>query len=258
MIRGLYTSGWGMMTLQQKMDVVANNMANVSTMGFKKDTLSLEAFPDVLAQRIYDHDDNPTTRQLGPMTLFNNLGEVKTNFAQGYFEDTGTTTDLAIDADSTAFFTVAVPQADGSLKEAYTRDGSFQLTAEGVLVTKDGNPVLGENGLIRLSGSQFAVRGDGSVETADAVVDRLKLKKVDNPESLRKTGSNLLEATAETQDGTFSGRVVQGRLEMSNVESVREMVDMISVLRAYEANQKMIQYQDATLDKACNEIGRLR
>ncbi len=258
MIRGLYTSGWGMITLQQKMDVVANNMANVSTTGFKKDALSLEAFPDLLAQRLYDRNDAPTTRQLGKMTLFNNLGEVKTNYTQGNFEDTGNSTDLALDSDPQAFFTVAVPKADGTFSEAYTRDGSFQITAEGMLVTKNGNPVLGENGVIVVPGSQFVVKSDGTVETTDAVIDRLKIKKVENPETLRKAGSNLINTTAESQDGLFAGRVVQGKLEQSNVDSVREMVDMITVLRAYETNQKMIQYQDATLEKACNEIGRLR
>ena len=107
MIRGLYTSGWGMLTQQRKMDVVSNNLANAATVGFKKDTLSLEAFPDILAKRIDDRGDNPLTRSLGSMTLFNNLAEVKTNFSQGYFEDTGLSTDLAIDGDPHAFFVVA-------------------------------------------------------------------------------------------------------------------------------------------------------
>ena len=247
-----------MLTLQQKMDVVSNNMANVSTTGFKKDTLSLEAFPDILANRVYDSGDNPATRKLGTMTLFNNPGIVKTNFSQGNLQDTGVSTDLAIDADEKAFFTIGIPQAGGTFKESYTRDGAFQITADGILVTKNGNPVLGENGPIKVLGSDFVMRRDGTVETSEAVVDKLKIKHVDNPESLRKSGSNLLNTTAETVDGTFSGNIVQGRLEQSNVESVREMVDMITVLRSYEANQKMIQYQDATLDKACNEVGRVR
>jgi len=258
MIRGLYTSGWGMMTLQQKMDVVANNMANISTTGFKKVMLSLEAFPDVSAQRLYDKNDMPATRQIGKMTLFNNIGEVKTSFTQGILEDTGTSSNLAIDSDAQAFFTIAVPQEDGTFQEFYTRDGSFQLTPDGMLVTKSGNPVLGENGVIVLSGTDFSVKTDGTVETTDAVIDKLKMKKVENPESLRNSGSNLLFATEETVDGIFSGRVLQGKLEQSNVDSVHEMIEMITVLRAYESNQKMIQYQDATLDKACNEIGRLR
>lgn len=247
-----------MLTLQQKMDVVANNMANVSTTGFKKDTLSLEAFPDLLAQRLHDRGDNPTTRAIGSMTLFNNPGVVKTDFSQGYLGETGSATDMALDADSNAFFTIGETQSDGTVKESLTRDGSFVLTADGRLVTKNGAAVLGENGPIKLSNAQFSVRGDGTVETADAVVDKLKITRVDNPESLRKRGSNLLDTTDETKPGVFVGRVVQGKLEQSNVESVREMVDMITVLRSYEANQKMIQYQDATLDKACNEIGRVK
>jgi len=218
MIRGLYTSGWGMMTLQQKMDVVANNMANISTTGFKKVMLSLEAFPDVSAQRLYDKNDMPTTRQIGKMTLFNNIGEVKTSFTQGILEDTGTSSNLAIDSDPHAFFTIAVPQEDGTYNEFYTRDGSFQFTPNGMLVTKSGNPVLGENGVIILSGTDFSVKMDGTVETSDAVIDKLKMKKVENPESLRNSGSNLLFATEETVDGLFSGRDLLGMLEQSSVE----------------------------------------
>ncbi len=258
MIRGLYTSSWGMLTLQNKMDVVTNNMANASTTGFKKVMLSLEAFPDITAQRLYDKNDIPTTRQIGKMTLFNNIGEVKTSFTQGIFEDTGTATNLAIDADPYAFFTVAVPQKDGTFKEFYTRDGSFQLTPEGMLVTKSGNPVLGENGVIVISDPQFSVKTDGTIETTDAIIDKLKMKKVENPESLRNSGNNMLYATEDTVDNTFAGRILQGKLEMSNIDPVHEMIEMITVLRAYESNQKMIQYQDATLEKACNEIGRLR
>jgi len=258
MIRGLYTSGWGMMTLQHKMDIVANNMANSATTGFKKYTLSLEAFPDVTAQRINDPDGSPFTRKLGVMTLFNNLGEVKTDFSQGTLVSSGNKTDLAFNADDRAFFTVSVLQPDGTLKEAYTRDGAFQVTSEGMLVTKNGNPVMGENGIIKVPGADFLVRADGTVETSEAVVDRLKIKVVANPGSLRKFGANLLEITPETTEGVFEGEVRQGSLEQSNVDSVRAMVEMMTVLRAYESNQKMIQYQDATLDKACNEIGRVR
>lgn len=257
MIRGLYTSGWGMLTLQKKMDVVANNMANVSTAGFKRDVLSLEAFPDILTQRIADRTDPAGTRPVGSMSLFNNLGTVRTNFTQGFLEDSGKLTDMSLDADSQAFFVVGVAQADGTVSELLTRDGGFQLTAEGMLVTRNGNPVLGENGSITIPNTEFTVRGDGTVEADNIVIDRLQIRSIANTESLRKVGGNLLNVTEETEDRAFQGRVMQGRIEQSNVEAVREMVEMISVLRAYEANQRMIQQQDGTLEKAVNEIGRL-
>ena len=247
-----------MLTQQHKMDVVSNNLANATTVGFKKDTLSLEAFSDILARRIEDRGDNPMTRSLGSMTMFNNLAEVRTSFTQGVLQDTGLTTDVAIDADANAFFVVASRDASGNAANFLTRDGSFQTTASGLLVTRNGDPVLGTEGAIQLpAGAEFTVRGDGTVEVAGAVVAKLLVRHIENPESLRKQGDNLLAATEQTRDGTFSGRVIQGRLEQSNVDSVREMVDMITVLRAYETNQKMIQYQDETLDKACNQIGRL-
>lgn len=247
-----------MLTQQHKMDVVSNNLANAATVGFKKDTLSLEAFPDILARRIDDQGDNPMTRSLGSMTMFNNLAEVKTNFTQGYFEDTGMSTDLAIDADDKAFFVVASADENGNAANYLTRDGSFHITANGLLVTRNGDPVLGQNGAILLPAAEdFTIRGDGSVEVDGVITDKLVIRRIENPDSLRKQGDNLLAATEQTEDGLFNGRVIQGRLEQSNVDPVREMVDMITVLRAYEANQKMIQYQDETLDKACNQIGRL-
>ena len=259
MIRGLYTSGYGMMTLNRKMDVLSNNLANVDTNGFKKDGVIFEEFSDVLAKRIYDYQNIPSgaPANIGNMTLFNDIAMVHTDYTQGSLENTNLKTDLAINGDDTAFFSVAVQGTDGNFHEYYTRDGSFKLDAQGRLVTKDGYAVMGTKGAITLDGSDFTVNSKGEIVQNDVLVDTLKIRKIDNPETLRKFGMNLLSTTQESTDGTFSGEVVQGFVERSNVDSVKEMVDMISLLRSYEANQKMIQYQDATLDKAVNEIGRV-
>lgn len=276
MIRGLYTSGYGMLTLQKKMDVTANNLANVNTTGFKKDAIVFEAFPDLLASRLHDGSDAPTFSQpIGKMNLFNNLGEVYTNFSQGTFDQTGTTTDMAISGDDQAFFVVARPDegnatgagtATGNAAaigansqqatEYLTRDGSFFVNAAGKLVNRDGYPVMGENGEISLASSDFTVQPDGTILQNDLVVDRLRIRHIDNVETLRKFGENLIDTTEETTESAFTGGVLQGSLEMSNVDSVREMVDMITVMRAYEANAKMVQTADSTLDKAVNEVGR--
>ena len=248
-----------MLTLQKKMDVVANNMANVSTTGFKKDTLSLEGFPDVLASRLYDSPEQPkNAANMGSMTLFNNPGRVFTNFTQGMLVDTSGNTDMAINADTNAFFSIAVAQKDGTISEMLTRDGSFIVDATGTLVTKNGDTVMGEKGPIHLKGSNILVKTDGNIFQDDVLIDKLKLRSIENPDTLRKFGYNMLTKTTESKDVAFKGTIMQGRVEQSNVESIREMVDMITILRNYDANQKMIQYQDATLEKACNAIGSLR
>jgi flagellar basal-body rod protein FlgF len=257
MIRGLYTSGYSMLTLNRKMDTVSNNMANVNTNGFKRDTVVFEEFSDVLAKRFFDGSDMLTRpANIGTMTLYNDIAEVHTDFTQGAFENTGISTDMAINGDDGAFFTIAVPQGN-EFREYYTRDGSFKLDSQGRLVTKNGDFVMGENSIITLEGSEFIISNRGEVIQNGETVDFIQIRKFDNPESLRKYGFNLLTVTAQTQEGVFEGTIEQGFVERSNVDSIKEMVDMITVLRAYESNQKAIQYQDSTLDKAVNEVGRL-
>lgn len=257
MIRGLYTSGYSMLTLNRKMDTVSNNMANVNTNGFKKDVVVFEEFSDVLAKRFFDGSDHSSKPvRIGNMTLYNDIAEVHTDFTQGALENTGLSTDVAINGDESAFFCVAVPD-NNQFREYYTRDGGFKLDAQGRLVTRDGYSVMGENGAIILEGSDFIISDRGEVVQNGETIDTIKIRKFENPESLRKYGFNLLTVTNESRDAAFEGTVQQGFIERSNVDSVREMVDMITVLRAYESNQKLIQYQDSTLEKAVNDIGRI-
>jgi len=259
MIRGLYTSGYGMITLNRKMDVVSNNLANVNTNGFKKDGVVFEEFSEVLAKRLYDNTNRPLNmpQEIGEMALFNDIAEVYTDYTQGSLENTNLNTDFAINGDDGAFFTVAVPDGEGNYREFYTRDGSFKLDDQGRLVTRSGFVVMGENGAIFLEGTEFNVNSNGEIYQNGELVDTLRIRKFENPETLRKFGMNLLAVTDETQEGAFNGTVLQGFIERSNVDAVKEMVDMITILRSYEANQKMIQYQDATLDRAVNDIGRV-
>ena len=140
MIRGLYTSGYGMLTLNRKMDVVSNNLANVNTNGFKKDGVVFEEFSDVLAKRIYDYGNRPvnSAQDIGYMALYNDIAEVYTDYTQGSLENTNLSTDFAINGDDSAFFAVAVQDGAGNYREFYTRDGAFKLDDQGRLVTRDG------------------------------------------------------------------------------------------------------------------------
>lgn len=259
MIRGLYTSGWSMLAIQKKMDVISNNLANVNTNGFKKDTVIYESFPDVLTHRINDTRSslNPSG-VVGGMRLGSDVGEVFTYFTQGQLTSTGSKLDMAIEDADSAFFTVLVPDAGGNAEEYYTRDGAFIRGPGNVLVTRDGYAVQGQNGPIVLDDGDFSVEADGSIVQNGAVVDTLLIKEFTDTKTLRKYGENLLEKTDQTEEQPFSGTVQQGFLELSNVNIVREMVDMITVMRSYEANQKVLQAQDSTLDKAVNEVGAVR
>lgn len=259
MIRGLYTSGWSMLAIQKKMDTVSNNIANVNTTGFKKDTLVFESFPDILTKRINDAASslNPSGI-VGGMRLGSDVGEVYTYFSQGQLTGTGSKLDMAIRDSDSAFFPVLVTDADGNEKEYYTRDGSFIIGPGNRLVTKDGYAVEGQNGPIVLEGADFTLEPDGRIIQNGQVVDKLLIKEFTDTRMLRKYGGNLLESTGGAQEAAFSGTVQQGFLEQSNANIVREMVDMITVMRSYEANQKVLQAQDSTLDKAVNEVGAVR
>jgi len=248
-----------MRAIQKKMDVVANNMANASTSGYKKDTLVLESFPDVMTKILRDKEvASGRPYDIGTMALGSDVGEVFTYYSQGQLNSTENKLDMAIRDSSNAFFTVAVPNADGEVNVFYTRDGSFAISGNNTLVTKDGYTVLGENGPIILEGDDFTVGEDGTIIQNGEVVDRLLIIEFADTSSLRKYGMNLIQADPDAEVVEFSGSVRQGYIEMSNVNVVREMVDMITALRSYEANQKVVQSIDQTLDKAVNEVGSVR
>lgn len=256
MVRGLYTSGWSMLALEKKMDVISNNMANASTTGYKKDTVVLESFPEIMTKIVGKHNGNSgRPRNIGTMELGSDVGEVYTNFSQGQLNNTGNELDIAIKDSGSAFFTVAVPDEEGNYRAFYTRDGSFARGSDNRLVTSDGYTVLGENGPIILNEGSFTVTEDGSVVQDGEFIDRLLITEFTDTTALRKYGYNLLQADETAQTREFTGTVQQGCLELSNVNIVREMVDMITVLRSYEANQKILQSIDQTLDKAVNQVG---
>lgn len=259
MIRGLYTSGWSMMANNKKMDVISNNLANANTNAFKKDTVVFQSFPEVLTRRINDMRSNLNpSGKVGMMELGSDVGEVFTYYDQGQLLKTDNSSDLAIRGSDTAFFTVRAPGPDGNIREYYTRDGLFTLNAENQLVTKDGYAVMGEYGPIYLDSQSFAVESDGTIIQDGAVVDRLLIREFADASALRKYGSNLVESVDGAEQVNFTGTVEQGYIEQSNVNIIREMVDMISVVRAYEANQKILQAQDSTLEKVVNEVGAVR
>ena len=261
MVRGLYTAWTGMVNEQKRLDVISNNMANADTTGFKKQGVTSQSFDDELTLRIHnDNAPSPLNYKIGNMNLGVKIGETYHDFSQGSLRETGNTYDLALSGDG--FFTIQTTNKQGVTSIKYTRDGSFTVNRDGYLVTKDGDYVLDANGKqIQIPGAQtaknvaFDERGNVSVDGRQ--IATLGIAGFANPQALLLYGENMYEATdaAGLQAGTAT--VNQGYLEMSNTNVITEMVDMITITRAYEAGQKTIQTVDKTLEKSVNEIGRV-
>ena len=259
MIRSLWTSATGMQAQALNLDVIANNLANVSTAGFKK---SRAEFQDLLYETIRppgtassQDTQVPTGIQLGHGTRPSTVLKI---FTQGDMEHTKNELDLAIEGDG--FFQIAMPSGE----TAFTRDGGFKLDSQGRVVNADGFALEPEISIPTDSVS-ISVGMDGTVsvlqagETTPTEVGTVELARFVNPAGLISMGKNLYsnsEASGDAMTGTAGedglGTIAQGFLEMSNVTVVEEMVNMITAQRAYEANSKSIQTADEMLALANN------
>lgn len=252
MLRGLYTAYTGMMNEQYRMDIMSNNLANADTTGFKKEGSTSQAYSEVMAVKIKDVSENPNTpKRLGNMSLGVKIGETYTDFSQGSLRDTGNTYDIAIGGDG--FFNIEFTNKSGETSTKYTRDGGFTLTKDGYLVTKDGDYVIGENGRIQLSTTAGNTVFDesGNIYQDDRLVASLKLTEFEDTNYLTHYGETMWDAKegAVAKDAG-DAKIYQGYLEMSNASVVKEMVNMITISRQYESNQKMLTTFDDTLEKS--------
>ncbi|HVT37215.1 MAG TPA: flagellar basal-body rod protein FlgG [Nevskiaceae bacterium] len=261
MNQALWVAKTGLDAQQTRMTVVSNNLANVNTTGFKKGRASFE---DLLYQtakqpgaQTSQTTQSPTGMMLGTGT---HVVSTDKNFTQGSLQQTGNPLDVAVNG--RGFFQVSLP--DGTA--AYTRDGSFQVSSQGQLVTSSGYTV--QPGITIPSAAQSVTIGsDGTVSVqlagtaAPQQVGSLQLADFINPAGLQARGENLYLETAASgapQTGTPGvsglGTVAQGSLESSNVNIVEEMVNMIETQRAYEINSKAVQTTDAMLQYVNNNL----
>ena len=259
MLRGLYTAYTGMLNEQYRMDIMSNNLANADTVGFKKEGSTSQAYSEVMAVKIKDTTENPNTpKLLGNMSLGVKIGETYTDFSQGSLRDTGNTYDLALSGDG--FFNIEFTNKAGETSTKYTRAGSFVLTTDGYLTTKDGDYVLGQNGRIQLSttAGNTVIDENGNIYQDNQLVAKIKITEFEDTNYLTHYGESMWDAKegAVANDAT-DFKVHQGYLEMSNISVVTEMVNMISIQRQYEANQKLITTYDESLDKSVNQVGRI-
>lgn len=265
---------------QVRLDALANNLANVDTDSYKRDTAIHKSFPELLLRRlnddgVYQHPfgSGDAAPIIGKIGLGVESNEVFTSFEQGPLKETESDYDIALDGQG--FLAVHTERG-----ERYTRNGSFQLGKEGYLETKEGLPVLGEEGPIMIKANNFLIDKQGRIWVnaefhdgdpsrmvsrennpwGEAVhLDTLKIVEFENDRYLAKQGSSLYRDTeisgpAQLMDIENRPKVVQGFVEGSNVNAVLEMVRMIEVNRAYEANQKTIQSVDGMLGKLLNEV----
>lgn len=257
MVKGLYTAYTGMINEQKRLDIISNNLANSATVGYKKESISNQSFEDVLGVKIRDASEAYLDKPIGNMSLGVRLGEVYTDYNQGSIRETGNTYDMAIDGKG--FFPIKVIDKNGAESIKYTRDGSFKITQDGYVVDVEGNMLQTSNGNLQIpmEANEVRITKDGSIMIDGAVMDQIKLVDFQNYDYLKKFGNNMYEAVdgAVTLDGT--GLLLQGYTEQSNINVVSEMVNMITITRAYEANQKAIQTADTMLDAAVNSVGRV-
>ncbi len=243
MISSLKQSVQGMTLQMQRQDQIANNLANVNTTGYKKSNIFASSIERYLTN---DKDQVSTIRTI-------KADEVYTDFSEGTLKSTGNELDVALRG--TGFFSVMTPNGI-----RYTRDGSFSLDQQGYLTTSTGDRVFGDDGFIRANkeGSKIAFLDNGSVIQDGVEIDKLRISDFNKPYKLLKTGGNYLRPEMPNNPVRVSAgfAVKQGYIEGSNVDSVEEMVSMISSHRTYESIANAMKTQDETLGKTVN-VGRV-
>jgi flagellar basal-body rod protein FlgG len=257
MVRGLYTAYTGMKNEQKRLDIISNNLANAATVGYKEENVTSQSFDDLLTIKIRDESEAYNDRPIGNMTLGVKLGEVYTNYGQGSLRETSNTYNMALEGKG--FFTVSVTDRAGNESTKYTRNGSFTMTKDGYIVDSDGNHLMGEAGAIQVpvDAASVVIDTDGTIYADGVLVDRLKITDFEDYNYLIKSGETMYQALEGAVETEASAQVRQGFTEQSNVNVVAEMVEMISVTRTYEANQKVIQSVDKTLELAANNVGKI-
>jgi len=253
MMRSLWIAGTGLAAQQTSIEVISNNLANVSTVGFKK---SIPEFQDLLYQT-FRVAGSPTTQGVLPVGVQLGLGvhavAVHRVQGQGNHEETKNALDVMIEGEG--FFQVTLP--DGTT--AYTRDGSFKLNNEGVVVTEDGMPILPsitiptDTPIISISPEGVVAVAPGN-SVPPTVIGNIELVRFINPAGLNSLGKNLYQVTGASGEAVAGlpnqegfGGLRQGFIETSNVNIAEEMVKMIVAQRAYELNAKAIQTSDEML-----------
>lgn len=254
---GIYMAASGALAYEKRLQIISNNLANASTVGYKMDHGQFQFIDpaDLPSSFVPDSPEVSTSQAQSFWFQFSSY----TDFSHGSLKNTGNDFDLALIGDG--FFCVQKP--DGV---HYTRKGDFTLNDEGVLVTRNGYPVLGDGGEITVDASaaayehkKFAVDEDGNVSVDGQQVGRLRIVEFPETGSLMKMGDTLFKPADNTPPPQEAEdyKVSQGFVELSNVDVVKMMTEMIEVLRGYESYQKVIRSADEATARSINEVGKV-
>ncbi|WP_010287031.1 flagellar hook-basal body protein [Kurthia massiliensis] len=278
MFKGFYTAATGMIAQQRRTEILSNNVANANTPGYKADQSTVRAFPNMLLSAIQksgkaslSNGFNPnSTLKIGELGTGVYVQETIPDYTQGQLVQTDLKTDIGMSQEY-------VPEnEDGSTGalffrlqtdtgEAYTRNGNFTQDGSGNLVTSNGNYVLSTTGEpIQLQSADFQVTTDGQVIENDELVAQIDVAYAEDPNRLLKQDNGLYYTEEDEEplesivgDGEYTYSLNQGYVEQSNVDAASTMTEMMSAYRSFEANQKMLQAYDRSMDKAVNEIGKV-
>ncbi len=251
MIRGLYTAASGLISSMRRMEFVTNNLANAQTAGFKQDRSALSTIDEVMVLQ-NGMIAPPSNSQLGELGMASIAEEPMIDFTQGALQETGRALDMAIEGP--AFFTVQTPEG-----VRYTRDGGFTRDADGRLTTPEGHLVLADDGNpITIPGGRLTVDPNGTMRSEGQPIARLALVEFSLEQPLKKVGSNQFAPRIDGDQPTpaTGSAVHQSFVEASNVDMAGAQTTMMELQRAYQASQRLIQYQDEMLGRAVNEIAK--
>ena len=253
---GIYMAASGALAYEKKLQIISNNLANVNTVGYKMDRAQFNAIEqnNLPASLASNTPEMSTSQAQSFWFQFNSY----TDFTSGSMKNTGNDFDLALIGEG--FFCIQKPNG-----VHYTRKGDFTLDAEGTLVTRNGHPVIGDSGEITVKYAEdprkvkaFEVDLEGNVLVNGQQVGSLRIVKFSEPDKLMKMGDTLFKpaenspAPQEAEDA----KVSQGFVELSNVDVVKMMTEMIVVLRGYETYQKVMRSADEAYTKSINDVGQ--
>ncbi|MFZ4619140.1 MAG: flagellar basal-body rod protein FlgF [Bacteroidota bacterium] len=247
MIKGIYSSGSGMQPRLMRLDVIANNVANADTTGYKKDSIFVQIMKDA-----------GVAQSTGAGELAGLDVKEFTDFAEGSLRPTNAPLDMAIQGEG--FFVLDSP--DGP---RYTRNGNFRIDDNGDVISSGGEHLMGTGGRITIPGAEKMQQNDltitkgGEIFMGQTMLGKIRLVTFSNMQNLLKTAGTMFKSEDSPKDVSVSDEkttIRQGYLEESNVEALTEMVQLVELSRGFETDQRTMRYQDSTLEKAM-EVGRV-
>ncbi len=261
MVRGIYTAASGAIVAQANVDVIANNLANVNTSGFKRTLMQVEAAPKMALFRDQidpGQSSDSRTRGVAAHDSVGDLGSGSRIYAtptvldQGAIQQTGNPLDVALSGPGF----LAVRDAAGTL--SYVRGGSFSENAQGALVTAAGDQVMGTNGepIVVPAQGQIGIDRSGSITSNGSSIGQLAVYEFPNLAAVRPQGSDKFVNAGPAPKAASNTTVLQGAQEKSNADVISSMVSLIANQRWFEANEKMIQTQDTETAAAINSVGK--